>query len=230
MKPLQFAALVGAVFAGCFAGAWSALRPMPVQAQQNVRIEDYVMIPNNGLQMKNSRGQIVGLISEQNGAGMFTLFSSTGQPSVQIAGGSGGMVSLGANEGTSGLIVTGAGGEEVRVLTQAGKGLISAGGAKARVQIVGGTENSITVPGADGATQIDLRSAVDGGIFRLNGGGKTLIELTGSAGKGHVSVNGEGPAGVRLDGSGLLDILQGGRSVFAAPVKTQSGRPSPLAL
>lgn len=224
MKTTQFAILAIIAFAGCFSGAWIALRPMPVQAQQ-VRADEYLNIPNGGLRMQNSRGRILGVISEQNGSGALTLFADDGTPSIQISAGSGGKVALGVNSGVGGLVIDGASGESIRVLAQNGKSSVSVGSGKTNVQITGGSENSILIPGADGAAQIDLRSTSDGGALKINGGGKTLVEVISSAGRGRVNVNGSDAGAVKIDGSGLFEILQQGRSVFAAPPKTADAKP-----
>jgi len=227
MKTTQFAILAMTAFAGCFLGAWMALRPMPVQAQQ-VRADEYLNIPNGGLRMQNSRGRVLGVISDQNGNGALTLFAEDGSPSIQISSGSGGRVALGVNSGVGGLVVDGASGESIKVLAQNGKSSVSVGSAKASIQITGGSENSILIPGADGAAQIDLRSTSDGGTLKINGGGKSLIEIMSSAGRGRLNINGSDAGSVKIDGAGLLEILQQGRSVFAAPPKTadsKSGEP-----
>lgn len=219
MKIGQYAGLLATVFAGCAFGAWAALKPQVAHAQiNNIRTEEYMTIPNGGLQMRNGQGRVIGMIGESGGAGMIALFGPNGKPSVQIFGGSGGEVSLGVTAASSGLEVIGSTGEKAQVITQGGTAMVSAGNESRSTQMMGGRESKFVLSNAQGNPALELQSTVEGAYLRLFGAGKPLVDVSSSSTKGFLRLMArEGETDVALDGAGIMQINRQGQAIFKAP-------------
>ncbi len=228
MKTAQYLGLLATVFTGCALGAWMALRPQVAHAQvNNVRTEEYLSIPNGGLQLRTNQGRVIGMIGESGGSGMIALFASDGKPSLQLFGGTGGQISLGTAGGSSGLHIKGPKDEQAQLLAQGGSSWVSVGTSKSSAQLTGGQDFRLMLPNGQGRPVAELQSTVEGAFLRLSGANKAMVEVNSSSTRGLMKLFArEGETEVSLDGMGTIQISKENLPLFKAPLPPkEDGQP-----
>ena len=217
LKTLLFSVL--AVIGGMIGGA--VFQPIPAHAQQNLRSENQILVPVDGLRFVTETGRTIAIMGIRNGNGALVMFDANGRPSVTLSAHTGGTVSL---------FATPDGGQiEVSNLDNSSRGRLSASASGVTFDSIvsssllsfGNTASggSLLIPGRNGAKGVELLSGINGGQVNVYGsGGKPALTTEGTANGGMLSVrDGTGKTTATVSNAGIFASLKDSRVVWQGP-------------
>jgi hypothetical protein len=192
MNTPRYIGLLAAVFGGAMLGGYLAQKPtLTAEAQVNdpVVANEFVYVPNDGLQFVNENGALLASLFASGGGVTFSLMDANGEASVVLQssvgqrfgflGGPGGSELQIVNErNDSGLTFNTAGGAGL-VLASEGENYFAVGAEGNR------TEMEIASQGESGISMVASRGE---GAFELYSDGNRAVEITGDNQSGNIQL------------------------------------------
>jgi hypothetical protein len=220
MKTFYLVGLFALSLVGGAIGA-SLTRPLPAKAQVQVRSENQIVVPDDGLRFVNMQGRTVAVMGLQNGNSTFILLDNNGRPSVTFSASSGGTVVVRARTDGGEVEVGSLDGTKLARLTASGSGSsLEAVTNRSTVSILNtGGGSNVMLPGPNGTTALALTTTASGGTLTVYGpGNKPAITVEGNATGGIFSVRDQaGATTASVTGAGTFAALRSGRTVWQAP-------------
>ncbi|HXH61905.1 MAG TPA: hypothetical protein VNI20_11175 [Fimbriimonadaceae bacterium] len=213
-------AIIGGMVGGALFG-----RTIPVEAQIKqfppVRSENYIVVPNEGLRFITDKSKPIAYLGQQGGGTVFVLLDDQGSPSVALASGTGGTVTIRAQQGGGKIEVASEDHNTVARMS------VTTGAAQFDGQVqrsvstfgsnVGGGTLSISKP--DGNSALELKATKQGGFATIFGAmSRSALTLEGGANGGIFNVRDSmGTTTASVVGTGAFSSLKDGKTVWHAP-------------
>jgi hypothetical protein len=220
MKTVQFLSLcVLALAGGVIGGHWGA--PTPAKAQTQIRSENQIVVPDEGLRFVTMRGRTVAVMGLQDGNSVLALLDNAGRPSVTLIASPGGSVTLRSKpDGGEVEVSTADGSKLARLVASASGATIEAVTNKSTLSLLNtGAGTTSLFPGANGATALMLATGASGGSVTVYGpGSKSALTVEGNASGGLLTVrDANATTTATVTGAGTFAALRAGRTVWQAP-------------
>lgn len=212
-----------ALAGGFLGGLASNARTIPAQAKQvpQVRTENQIHVPNNGLRFVTETGRTVAVLGVERNNGVLALLDSNGVPSILLAAGPGGNVNIRSVAGGAILELASADGRsQARMSAQSSESIIqtNVGGSllTLRSRLAGST---LMLPGAQNSRGIELTTGNQGSMISVFGtaGRAALTARSGPTGGLLTLHDAQGDMAATVSGVGTFVSVSGGRTVWQAP-------------
>lgn len=184
---------------------------------QNIRNDNFLLIPDGGLRLVNGQNRTIGAIVDQGGNGGIVFMNSSNRPSVQILAGNAGQV-----------FVDGGNGPSLRMLDPASKELISLNTLQGRptiklkdtLDLVADTDGGrILIKSPQNTNSLRLDNTSDGGrITGFDRSQATLFSLENKNGEGIFTLKDkEGSPGFQAAGTGTASVTKDKEVIWKVP-------------
>ena len=212
-----------ALAGGFLGGLASGGRAIPAQAKQvpQLRTENQIHVPLNGLRFVTSEGRTVAVLGVQGNNGAFALLDSNGTPSVMLAAGPGGSVNIRSVQGGALLELASADGRsKARMSAQSSESIIETNVQGSLLTLRSRAAGSkLMLPGAQNARGIELSTGTQGSSLNIFGtsGRAALTAQSGATGGLLTLHDAQGETAAMVSGAGTFASVKGGRPVWQAP-------------
>ena len=205
MNIRQFVVLLAACVVSAFVGGYFASRPTILVSAQQIRSQNRIIVPSQGLVFVDETGRTIATMGQQGGNAMFALLDRNGQTSIVFAAspnsyarlsatGRGTSFEIGSRNGPATVILATSSGESTIRVTGQGQrsALLRADGVSSSMSLIksdstlgasisaGSSTSGIQLFGAAGRKSIELMSAKNGGAINLfDRSGKIGVALFG---------------------------------------------------
>jgi hypothetical protein len=206
--------------AGGVLGSW-LFRPIPAQAQQNVRNENQIFVPTEGLRFVTDQQRTVAVMGHQGGNAILVLYDANGRPSVGLTAGTGGSVTVRAQAD--------GGSVEVSSLDGTSTARLAANASSANLEATfrtsvfsvsnNGANTNVNIPGPNNMTAVQLLTGQNGGQMTLYGpASRSAMTAEGTPTGGMLTLrDGTGKTTATVSNAGTFASLKEGRVVWQAP-------------
>ena len=224
MKIQQFVVLLAACVVSAFAGGYFASRPpIPVSAQQ-IRSQDLIIVPRQGLLFVDETGRVVASMGQQAGNATFSLLDRNGNASIVFAASPNSYARLsGTGNSISFEIGSRSGSANVTLAAASGESYIRATGQGARSALLqaGGLSSSLSLVNSDSTLGVSISAGTStSGIQLFGTAGKKSLEFLSAKNGGAINLfDRSGKIGVALFGEQSLQFLKDGEVVWQANEK-----------
>ena len=216
-----------ALAGGFIGGLASGVRTIPAEAKQvpQVRTENQIHVPNNGLRFVTEDNRTIAVLGVQRNNGALALLDSNGEPSVMLAAGPGGTVSIRSVQGGGLLEINSADGRsKARMSAQSAEAIIETNVQGSLLVLRSRAAGSkLMLPGGQNSRGIELATGTQGssiGIFGTTGRA-ALIAQSGTTG-GLLSLHdAQGEKSATVSGVGTFVSIKDGRPAWQAPPKRE---------
>jgi hypothetical protein len=206
--------------AGGLLGSW-LFRPTTAHAQQNLRSENQVLVPTDGLRFVTEQQRTVAVLGLQGGNAVFVLYDSNGRPSVGMTAGTGGSVTIRAQaDGGSIEVATLDGSSSARLATSASGANLEATYRTSVFSVSNnGANTQMNLPGPNNATAIQFLTGQNGGQVTVFGpAGRSAMTAEGTPTGGMLTLrDGTGKTSATVSNAGTFASFKEGRVVWQAP-------------
>lgn len=220
MKLIQFVGIASLAFAGGILGGHFGA-PTPAKAQVQVRSENQIVVPDDGLRFVTMQGRTIAVMGIQAGNAALVLLDNAGRPSVTLVAGPGGSVTLRARPEGGDIEVASLDGSKYARLTASSSGAAfeAVSGTSTLSLLNMGTRSTLTMPGSNSATALMLATTASGGAVTVYGPtGKSAVTVEGNATGGLLGVrDASGTVAASVSGAGTFASVRAGQTVWQAP-------------
>ena len=224
MNIRQFVVLLAACVVSAFAGGYFASRPPILASAQQIRSQDLIIVPRQGLLFVDETGRVLAAMGQQAGNGTFSLLDRNGNASIVLTAGPNSYARLSAlGSGTSFEIGSRNGSANVMLAAASGESYVRATGQGQRSALLraGGVSSSVSLINSDSTLGASISAGSStSGIQLFGSAGRKSIELMSSKKGGAINLFDRfGKVGVALVGEQSLQFLKDGEVVWQANEK-----------
>ena len=196
-------------------------RPTTAHAQQNLRTENQVLVPTDGLRFVTEQQRTVAMLGLQGGNAVLVLYDANGRPSVGMTAGTGGSVTIRA-QADGGSI-------EIATLDSTSTARLGANASSANLEATyrtsvfsvsnNGANTHVNIPGPNNTTAIQLLTGQNGGQMTVYGpASRSAMTAEGTPTGGMLTMrDGTGKTTATVSNAGTFASFREGRVVWQAP-------------
>ncbi|MCH7903573.1 MAG: hypothetical protein IH944_03295 [Armatimonadetes bacterium] len=224
MNIRQFVVLLAACVVSAFAGGYFASRPPILASAQQIRSQDLIIVPRQGLLFVDETGRVIAAMGQQAGNATFSLLDRNGNASIVFAAGPNSYARLSASgSGTSFEIGSRSGSANVMLAAASGESYVRATGQGQRSAFLraDGVSSSLSLMNSGSALGVSISAGSStSGIQLFGAAGKKSLELLSAKNGGAINLfDRSGKVGVALFGEQSLQFLKDGEVVWQANEK-----------